>query len=702
MVLIKVHSLHTSQDGQIQYPSPNDQLMVSKRPAENISDIFPKMVLNQIYGKLKQDDRYSGILTAKDGDQFLVNVVADNSGNLNWEFTIPENRVGSDLFNKIPDPAAVCDRQGLIIHCNEAFNRDIRNQSAGQIFFDYLPDPAHQSRIKEFLHSTDPAGSSFEVNVREGNDHHVVSYYVRIRRIQPGLFILTLINLAPFKQIQLELQNNEKKTRILLETAAQGILLTNLYGSITLVNHKIEQQFGYSREELLEKPVEILIPEALRYAHERHRQRFVESPKARELGKGLEITGRRKDGSIFPIEVSLSAVNLLDGLSILTFVTDITERKKLETRILQMEKLEAIGQLAGGIAHDFNNVLAGIIGMSELGLRNLKDGDSPEEYLKMIINKANGAAGLVRKLLTFSRQQVLTIRELNLSRIVQENQELLQRYLGESIELSATVETDLPYIKADPTAIDQIITNLCINARDAMPDGGKLVIETASHPLPLALAAKNEVSTGLPYVRLSVIDYGIGMNDEIAGHMFEPFFTTKDIGQGTGLGLSIVYGLVKQHEGLIEVESRIGEGTRIDVYFPVCNQRSHPAGEEKEMPLPGGRETLLVVEDEPDLLNSYQDLLNGLGYKVISAADGLKALQILQEEIHSIEMIISDVVMPKMGGLELKLIAGQMRPGIPFLLISGFADKVEPGHPFLQKPFRLESLAVKIRQMLEY
>lgn len=503
------------------------------------------------------------------------------------------------------------------------------------------------------------------------------------------------------KRYENELNKSEKKFRILLESASQAIILVNMHGRITLVNAKVESLFLYKREELIDQPIEILIPARLRELHVKHRNEYILNPVNRKLGVDFSINARQKDGSEFPAEISLSGIDICEGLFVMAFITDISERKKFESKLRQIEKLEAVGQLAGGIAHDFNNVLAVIIGLAELGLRKLPKNNAAQENLKQIIMKADSAANLVRQLLIFSRKQFIKPQKLNLNYTIKNNKKLLQRYLGEDVELITKLENSLSFINADPSSMDQIITNLCINARDAMPDGGDLILQTENVTISENIAANSGEITKGKFVKLSVCDSGMGMREEIINHIFEPFFTTKDIGEGTGLGLSIVYGLVKQHNGFIQSKSRLGEGTTFELYFPVfTDDLSNHTKNNKEQ-VKGGKETILVVDDEADLLKGFKTTLELLGYTVLAAQNGLKALAIIEQHKDSIDMIIADVVMPVMGGVELKLIVKKIDPDIKFIFISSYTDKVEPDEVYLQKPFQSDILARKVRKVLD-
>jgi len=373
----------------------------------------------------------------------------------------------------------------------------------------------------------------------------------------------------------------------------------------------------------------------------------------------------------------------------------------LNQKIQQVERLEAIGQLAGGIVHDFNNVLAGIIGIGEIGLRSIPENDHAYGVIKKIINKADEAASLVRQLMVFSRSKQFKPRKTYLNPIIKNNYRLLERYLGENIILETNLAEELLPIKTDMTAIDQIIINLSINARDAMPDGGVLTIGTKNVLLDKSSSFSGETVNPGQYVELSITDNGVGMSSEILERIFEPFYTTKGIGYGTGLGLSIVQSLVKQHHAYISCKSSIGEGTGFRVLFPAYVGEETSKKDSQEESTTNGSETILIAEDNPDLLDSYQQVLREYGYHVITASDGLAALTLFENRKDDIDLILTDVVMPGFGGMEFKLVAEQIKPEIKFILMSSHGNRVEPDIPFLQKPFQAVRLVAKVRSVID-
>ncbi len=384
------------------------------------------------------------------------------------------------VLNALPDQLFLFSREGI---CLDAKDNELQSQNfqkiIGKSVFEIFPEPLAQ-RFQNMLLLTNRTGEIQTFEYHYEYNGKLRDFEARLIRSTEGQILCLIRDITERKRYEIDLQKSESRFRILLESASQAIVLVNVHGRITLVNSHTEQLFGYSRDELINQPVETLLPFSLRGKdHLLNQNKFRQFKTTIPKGSS-ELSGMRKDGSEFPIEIQLSRVEMLEGPFVMALITDISERKKLESRIRRIEKLEAIGQLAGGIAHDFNNVLAGIIGLSELALRKLTENNPVRENIKLIINKAENAADLVRKLLMFSRQQKIKPQLINLNQVVLSNRKLLQRYLGEDIHLMIHLADDLNSIYGDLSAMDQIITNLCINARDAMPDGGELSLQTSN------------------------------------------------------------------------------------------------------------------------------------------------------------------------------------------------------------------------------
>lgn len=424
----------------------------------------------------------------------------------------------------------------------------------------------------------------------------------------------------------------------------------------------------------------------------------------------LETRWQRPSRAALWMYLNVSVVLDADGRPhyLLVYLRDITERKSLESQLVQAQKMEAVGQLAGGIAHDFNNLLTAILGSTELLLEGTDAADPRREDIQEIGRSAHRAAGLVRQLLAYSRKQVLQPRQVNLNTIVHEMGGLLRRVVGERIALRLDLDASLGHVMADPGQIEQVIANLGVNARDAMPDGGTLTIATANVSAAGRAPAADERRSAGPLVTLTVSDTGTGMEDHVLAHLFEPFFTTKELGRGTGLGLATVYGIVQQSGGQIQVASRPREGSTFTVYFPRVAAPGRP------LPAPvspaaaaGGSETVLVVEDEDVVRHLACRVLRGKGYRVLEAPHAEAALVLWAESREAIDLLVTDLVMPGLGGAALAARLVARRPALRVLFITGYAlaavehrSELAAGSGLLEKPFSADQLARKVREVL--
>jgi two-component system, cell cycle sensor histidine kinase and response regulator CckA len=385
------------------------------------------------------------------------------------------------------------------------------------------------------------------------------------------------------------------------------------------------------------------------------------------------------------------------------------EHKRTEIRMRQLEKFEAIGKLAGGIAHDFNNVIGAIMGWAELGSDEVPEGSLAGKYFKQIRTQSERAAGLTRQLLAYARRQTLEPRIINLNQLIGETTTLLQKVIGEQIEMKLELAPDLEPTRADASQLEQVLMNLCFNARDAMPNGGQLLIETQNVELDESYTQRHEYARPGRYAALSVSDTGIGMDEATMSRVFEPFFTTKEVGKGTGLGLATAYGIVKQHDGLIEVYSELDKGTMFRVYLPASGGKTQGSVEAgKEDAVRGGTETILVAEDHAGNREMVDEILRKLGYRVVVAKDGEEALEKFREKQSEIAMVLLDVVMPKMGGPEAYEKIRTLKPDVPVIFTSGYSERsarlaslTSQGAMLLQKPCGPKTLARKIREVLD-
>jgi two-component system, cell cycle sensor histidine kinase and response regulator CckA len=516
------------------------------------------------------------------------------------------------------------------------------------------------------------------------------------------------------KRIERALRESEEKLRELYDNAPAGYQEYDSEGRISNINRTQMEMMGYSFQEMIGQPVWKFV---------------VEEEKARETilaklagtippSQGLERVFRRKDGTTFPVLIRDRV--LRDGYSRITgmrsTIQDITDRKQaeeekavLQEQLRQSQKMEAVGQLAGGIAHDFNNLLTIIKGYSQLSLFELQEDGPLRRNVAEIEKAANRAADLTRQLLAFSRRQILEMKVLDLNTRLKDLDKMLRRIIGEDIELVTHPGSDLGRVKADPGQIEQVVINLAVNARDAMPTGGKLTIETANVELDEAYALTHIAVIPGRYVMVSVSDTGVGMTPEVRDHVFEPFFTTKETGKGTGLGLSMVYGIVKQSGGNIWVYSEPGKGTTFKIYLPQVNEPLQELREKKgEKELLLGSETILVVEDEKEVRKLALRILERQGYRILAATSGEDALSVCKEHQESIHLLLTDVVMPGMTGRILAESLVSLYPKIKVLYMSGYTENaivhhgiLDPGTNYIQKPFTVDGLITKIREVLD-
>ncbi|WP_203472324.1 PAS domain S-box protein [Dissulfurispira thermophila] len=656
--------------------------------------------------------------------------------------------------------------------------------------------------------------------------------------IGTGLLIISIFRYHQKKQFYQLMHESEQRYRAITEHSPDAIITADLDGNIIFLNESAQKFFGYSSEELLGKSLTMLIPDACKSEHIFGFNRFIKTGKSHIIGKTYEIAGKKKDGTEFPIELSLStwhikgnrfftgilrditekkkieerlidsesrfrsaiqeapnpviihcddgsivlvnkrfteltgySLNQIDtfekfanlafpdpeyrqimkeryqkiideGISqhgedinftcsdgsvriwniqlshigswgdkkaVMCIARDVTEQRKLEEQLRQMQKMEVIGRFTGGIAHDFNNYLTAITGFSQLALMQIDNNHPARRNIENVVNSAEKASVLTRQLLAFSRRQVMQPQVVNLNTIVIDMTKIIKRIIGEDIQLRTVLDPDLWNVRVDPGQIEQVIMNLVSNARDAMPNGGMLTIQTTNALLDEEYAKRHVSVIPGNYVMIAVEDTGVGMTEDIKSHIFEPFFTTKELGKGTGLGLATVYGIIKQSGGNIWVYSEPGQGTIFKIYLPKSEEKvTSYVTTERIDTIPSGTETLLVVEDNNDVRDFITTVLKNIGYNVLEARDGIEALIICNENKGEIDLIITDVVMPNMSGDKLASRVKDLYPKLKVLYMSGYADNIitekgilKEGINYLQKPLTAVTLAQTIRKVLD-
>ncbi len=531
-------------------------------------------------------------------------------------------------------------------------------------------------------------------------------------RGEPHLLLLCT-DLKDHRQAEESLRRTTETLTSLIHASPLAIVAFDPEGIIQSWNPAAERMFGWTAEEAVGR-FHPIVPDDFREEFRVLRETAVEGKSFTDL----ELRRRRKDGSPIDLRVSTSPIRGAEGdiTGIMSIIADVTEKKRVEAELRRMEeqlrqaqKMEAVGRLAGGIAHDFNNLLTAVVGYSDLILSRLPENDPVRREVESIRKAGERASSLTRQLLAFSRRQVLQPRRLDLNGVVSAMEEMLRRLIGEDVLLVTVLPENLWAVRADPGQIEQVIVNLALNSRDAMPEGGTLIIETANVELGESCVHRHETVKPGSYVMLAVSDTGTGMDESTMSHIFEPFFTTKEVGKGTGLGLATVYGIVKQSGGYVWPCSEPEHGTTFKVYLPrEGSPAEEPEAEHRPSPAADGAETVLVAEDEDMVRTLVGEILRQQGYEVLEAYRGSEALEMSERHEGPIHLLITDVVMPGMSGPDLARRFTSLRPEARVLFMSGYTDDaivhhgvLDPGTEYIQKPFTAAGLCARVRRLLD-
>ena len=621
------------------------------------------------------------------------------------------------LVENAPDAIVVLDMDsGMFSDCNEIALRLFR-LTRGELMLSgpadlsptFQPDGRHSAlAAAEWAERASSAQPYFGWTHRnsQGDEIPCEVHVVRLPAPAHRLIRGSILDITERKRAEEALRESEVRYRGLVNNATYGIYWVTLEGDLLDANPALVQMLGYeSIEELLAIDNTLCLfcdPAARDGVAGRYREH--------ERGDAT-VEWKRKNGKIITVRLigrrSRDVRRNSDCVEVI--VEDVTERIAMEKQLRQAQKFEAIGQLAGGIAHDFNNMIGAILGWAEIGLEETEAETRLHRHFDKVRHQAVRAAALTRQLLAFARRQILEPRNLDLNQNVTETLSLLEKVIGSNIEIQTKLAKNLTLVRADPTQIDQVLMNLCINARDAMPEGGCLTIETGDSVIDERYCAVHTFARPGHYTLLAVTDSGTGMDAATLDRIFEPFFTTKDTGKGTGLGLATVYGIVSQHGGFLHVYSEVGMGTTFRVYLPVTPSAERtPASVEDSRPARGGAETILIAEDHEGLRELARETLANLGYDILLASDGEEAVRVFQANRDRVDLLLLDVVLPKMNGPEAYARISAEKEDVPVIFATGYSpemallhDAQERGLTVLQKPYVPRELARRVRETLD-
>lgn len=619
------------------------------------------------------------------------------------------------------DGMILIDPQGVVLMFNPACER-LFGYGAGEVLGQnvkmLMPAPfqAEHDRYLENYHRTGERkiiGIGREVVGRrkDGTTFPMDLSVGEARHGGRSTFVGIIRDITERQRTEQEVRQAAARLRAVLDTAVDGVILIDARGTVLMFNPACERLFGFRAAEVLGQNVKMLMPSPYRDEHDGYVESYHRTGVRKIIGIGREVVGQRKDGTTFPMDLSVGEAKQEGETVFVGIIHDITERKRTEEQLVQAQKMETVGQLSGGIAHDFNNLLTVIIGNADELSEALRARPDLKQLSDVIITCGQSGAELTRRLLAFGRRQTLQPAAIDCNRMVGNMQNLLRRTLREDVEIRTMLDPALAAAFADPGQLESAILNLALNAQDAMPGGGSLTLSTADAVLDRDYTQQHpEVGAG-QYIMIAITDDGTGMTPEVKQRAFEPFYTTKEVGKGSGLGLSMVYGFVKQSNGHVSIYSEPGLGTTVRLYLPVANETPRAGVSEiieAATAETGSAATILVTEDDPFVRGYAVAALQALGYRVITAADGHEALAHLNKGIEP-DVLFTDIVMPGgMSGWELAHQAQHLQPGLKVLFTSGYAldtlierGRLEPGTVILNKPYRKTELARRLNEILK-
>jgi len=637
----------------------------------------------------------------------------------NERFELAASAVGSAIYDWNLQDGTMAWTQGLTEMCGYRLDE----VDATYDWWIERVHPDERARVEARFQAAMADGHDFEADCRfRARDGHYLDVLSRGRFVRdaggrPVRVVGSMADVSERKRGESVLRDSEARHRAVLESAMDAFVGMDREGRLIEFNPAAERMFGRARADVIGRELaELIIPPSFRDAHRRGLARYLATGEHALLGGRVEVSAQRADGTEFPVELTVTVVKMEGPPAFNAYIRDLTEQKRadaargsLEMQLQQAQKMEAVGRLAGGVAHDFNNLLTVISGRAHMLLSRLKPGEPMHRDVDLIQKTSQRAVALTSQLLAFSRKQVVQPRVLELGPLVADLVPMLQRMIGENMELTVEPVEGTGRVKADPSQMQQVLMNLAVNARDAMPDGGRIRVSIRDVLVdePAALHRSN-LPPG-PYVALAVGDTGTGMSAETAAHIFEPFFTTKEQGKGTGLGLSTVYGIIEQSRGHIEVQSVIGQGTTFTIHLPRVEEAPAAGAPPPDAArrLRTTSRTVLVVDDEPEVLELAAEILKRVGYSVLEAPDGAAALEVARRHEGEIHLLVTDMVMPGMSGRDLTERLRAIRNALPVLYISGYvqdaAARAALGgehSAFVAKPFTPELFTDRVRELL--